>query len=211
MVETLDERRERMARARSFRKASVTTTITPEQEFLVRHQNQVQHTEEPITPGDTAVERGTVDHKRPGVVTMWKPRLDSHNRLQWYEQRQVSATSIGMLITQGWLAACPDCGGQHDNEPNSCPNRLPVKYRVCPVCGDKIYDNIADLRYEAEDEAGDPNAITSDPLENSTPETRTEFLLHVHLWNRHQRQAQMLGIPQLPEAMRDMIEGVKAL
>ena len=148
-------------------------------------------------------------HTRAGTLVMYKP-----TERQGYVPRTVSVSSIRLLIRQGWHEDCPECHKKHLNkdgvestDPNLCSAREPVAVRICPVCQKRIYDNVQ-FSEQAEDE-DDPNIIRDQALEASTPASRSLASLHLHLWVRHTRQAQMMNIPALPAAMRDMVEEAK--
>lgn len=118
-------------------------------------------------------------------------------------QHVVPGGSVRALLKQGLSLECPVCGGLHaDNNPNACPDLEPVRYRACPICGKKIYD---DRGVVAHDGGDDPNAIpTGMP---STPEARTLAKLHQHIIAYHETQARMMGLlrepaPQAVEAGR---------
>jgi hypothetical protein len=146
-------------------------------------------------------------HTRPGTTTMYKPSKDG------YQPRTVSVSALRLLLIQGWKERCPDCNsehigpdGQHSTDPNLCAARDPIAVRVCPVCTKRLYDNIGFTEdTDAEGEA-DPNVIREEAYSESTPETRTKASLDLHLWQKHPRQAQMMGVPPLPAAMSDMVE-----
>ncbi len=181
-------------------------TITPEEEFLSRNQGKVT-TRTPFHNMDGEAE---IDHTRPGVVLMWKPGADGR-----YVPRNVSETSKGLNLDNGWLIACPDCGTNHEasplpvSDPNACPARPPVAVRLCPVCSKRIPDNMGFAMKGIEDDEVDPNVIRDESYENSTPESRTRVQLNVHLWTRHPRQAQMMNIDPLPVAYREMVDNVR--
>ncbi len=145
-------------------------------------------------------------HTRAGTLIMYKP-----TETQGYVPKTVSVSAIRLLIRQGWHETCPEChkkhinkDGQESTDPNLCSARDPVAVRVCSVCSKRIYDNVG-LFKEADTE-DDPNVIEDDAYDLSTPASRTQASLNVHLWVRHTRQAQMMNVPPLPAAMREMVE-----
>ena len=77
--------------------------------------------------------------------------------------------------------------------------------RICPVCDIRIYDNVG-FRQGAEVDDGDANVIRESGYDTSTGASRTKASLDLHLWARHPRQAQMMDVPPLPTALRDMVE-----
>ena len=149
----------------------------------------------------------TITHTRPGTTTMYKPTKGG------FEPRLVSSSALRLLLNQGWKEVCPDCKGhhldkqgQHSTDPNLCSGKDPVAVRECPVCQKRIYDNVGFMEttgYEGEE---DPNVIREEAYSQSTGATRTKASLDLHLWQKHPRQAQMMGVPPLPEAMSDMVE-----
>jgi hypothetical protein len=145
-------------------------------------------------------------HNRAGTLVMYKP-----TESQGYVPRTVSVSAIRLLIRQGWHETCPEChkkhintDGQESTDPNLCSVRDPVAVRVCPVCPKRIYDNVGFS--EQADSEDDPNVIQDDAYDTSTPASRTLASLNLHLWVRHTRQAQMMNVPPLPAAMREMVE-----
>lgn len=152
----------------------------------------------------------TTTHNRPGTMIMYKP-LERGG----YAPKTVSVSALRLLLRQGWQEHCPLCKGDHINadgvastDPNLCAASDPVAVRVCPVCQKRIYDNIRFTEQAEED--GDVNVIREEAYENSTGASRTKASLDLHLWIRHSRQAQMMGVPPLPAAMQDMVGEAKA-
>ena len=141
---------------------------------------------------------------------MYKPTEN-----QGYVPRVVSGSAVRLLLRQGWQEVCPDCNSRHidksgneSTDPNLCAARDPVAVRECRVCGKRIYDNVGFS--ERDTESADPNVIEDDVYTATTGADRTRASLNLHYWLRHPRQAQMMGLPPLPAAMRDMAgEGVK--
>jgi len=133
-----------------------------------------------------------------------------------YSPRSVSASAIGLLLRQGWKEVCPDCNSRHidkngneSTSPNLCSAREKVKAGVCRVCGKKVYDNQGFMETENLD-LEDPNLIDDELYTKTTAEQRVISSLNLHYWLRHPRQAQMMALPPLPEAMRDLVEGARA-
>lgn len=192
--------------------ANVRTIPTPavrgmsdEEEFLATN------TGETITSGSTRglseddpTLGGSWEHTRPGVVLMWKMGGDGH-----YTPRTVSETSKEFNLRNGWKAKCPDCGTNHESsqlpvsDPNSCPKRTPLALRLCPVCGKRILDNMVsqtqDLEEMIDTSPDSAHIIRDDLMENTTPESRTLLSLQIHMWQRHERQAQMRNLPPIPQ------------
>jgi hypothetical protein len=182
--------------------------LSADELFMAQNTEKMERTVEDIyrATGEAAQADagGSVVHSRPSRVTMWKPTP------QGYFPRTVSssASTINMLLKEGWHAQCPDCGGQHGGGVNDCPRRAPVLFRPCPVCGKRIFDNLANL-FQAADEDDDPNAIHDEQYSTTTPASRTKIQLDTHLWTRHPRQAQMLNVDPLPVALREMVENTR--
>jgi hypothetical protein len=151
-------------------------------------------------------------HRRPGTLVMYKP-----TERQGYVPRTVSASAIRLLLNQGWKEVCPDCGQRHVNadgvestDPNLCEARPPVKVRVCRVCRKRIYDNQGFLALKEDGDLDDPNVIDDEQYTRTSPEQRTLAALNLHYWTRHPREAQMMDLPPVPDALKSMVEGVRA-
>ena len=182
---------------------------TPMQQaaFLARHQGETVELRETSSDGITT------QHNRPGTMTMYKP-TESHG----YVPRTVSVSSLPLLLKQGWSDVCPDCGKEHldrngkpSTDPNLCSAREPVAVRVCPVCHKRIYDNMTPQYANTDDSIDDdPNVIKDETFTMTTPAERTRLMLDLHLWAKHPRQAQMMGRPSLPTAMKEVADSVQA-
>ena len=151
-------------------------------------------------------------HKRPGTIVMYKPS----ERSGWLP-RTVSRHSIGPNLVHGWKEVCGDCGYRHINtegvestDPNLCSARPPVAVRVCPVCEKRIYDNVTTGPDTDQDGAEDKNVITDNPYEKSTAETRTMAGMNEHMWLRHARQAEAMGVP-LPASIREEVKAMQSV
>ena len=157
------------------------------------------------TTGEEAGVKTT--HTRPGTTTMYKPINNG------FEPRTVSVSALRLLIRQGWKEQCPLCNsahinrsGQHSTDPNLCTARDPVAVRECPACGKRIYDNVGFTENTDQKGEVDVNVIREEAYDQSTGASRTKASLDLHLWQKHPRQAQMMGVPPLPKAMSDMVE-----
>ena len=166
------------------------------------------------TQETTAGEDGTVvtTHTRPGTLIMYKP-TERHG----YVPKRVSGSAVRLLLVQGWQEVCPECSSRHvdkdgieSTDPNLCSAREPLAVRVCRVCSKRIYDNLGFTDEGESVESDDPNVIQDDVYTSTTPAQRTEASLNLHYWLRHPRQAQMMNLPPLPVAMRDMVEETRA-
>ena len=146
-------------------------------------------------------------HTRPGTTVMYKPVKNG------YEPRPVSVSALRLLLKQGWKEQCPLCNsahidknGQHSTDPNLCKAKDPVAVREGPVCQKRIYDNVGFTENADQEGEEDVNVIREEAYDQSTGASRTKASLDLHLWQKHPRQAQMMGVPPLPKAMSDMVE-----
>mgnify|MGYP001578805419 CR=1 FL=1 len=210
---TNDRRRERGPRPMASvdiidnPRVPVSTKRRPTQEtFIAQNEDRRESTRE----GDVG---GVItEHNRPGTVIMYKP-----TETQGFVPRRVSVSSLRLLLRQGWHEFCPDCKSEHldrngeaSTDPNLCSARPPVAVRECPVCRKRIYDNQGIPKREVTTaDPYDPNLIP-DEAPASTPESRTRIQLDLHLWSKHPRQAQMMGRPPLPQALREIADSVQA-
>ncbi len=183
----------------------VSAAVESSEVFLAEHEGRMQKSVEEEVTEDGPVQ---ITHSRPGTMVMYKP-----TEHQGYVPKPVSVSALRLLLRQGWKEVCPDCNGKHidkdgvaSTDPNLCSARDPIALRVCPVCQKRIYDN---MRFGEAAESDDVNVIKDDAYEGTTGASRTRVSLNLHLWVRHPRQAQMMGIEPLPVALRDMAEGAK--
>ena len=192
-----------MTTQRTRRQASVREEAVDDAFFIAQNAG-VKETTRISTQGlssDDPTLGGEVEHSRAGTLIMWKPSP------QGYFPRTVDRNAISQLLSQGWKQHCPECGGDHSADPNTCPNREPIAVTRCPVpgCRKRIYDNMA-LSIEEEGDEDDPNMIRFDQYENSTPQSRLQLQLNFHMWTRHPQQAMMRGVAPLPSALREIVE-----
>lgn len=192
--------------------ASVKITQNEPRDAISRHRSFAARNsdrfDESIDSVENADGAGAVRHSRPGTVVMYKP-----TERAGFIPRRVSVSAIDVLFRQGWQDVCPDCKGHHldrygnpSTDPNACSARDPVGVRVCPVCRKRVFDNMAMTgAMMAEDE--DPNVIVDDAYASSDPAMRTKQKLDLHLWIRHPEWAQANGVPPLPSAFREMVDG----
>lgn len=159
---------------------------------------------------ETATEEGTVvtTHKRPGTLVMYKPTERSG-----YVPKRVSGSAVRLLLNQGWHKICPECNSRHvdkngedSTDPNLCDAREPLAVRICRVCDKRIYDNLGFANTDKEVGADDPNVIQDYDYTKTSPEQRTLASLNLHYWLRHPRQAQMMNLPPLPTALKELAE-----
>lgn len=128
---------------------------------------------------------GEVAHRSDPVQIMY----DAEGR-----QRQIPEGSVRVALGQGLTLYCPHCDGLHEtDDPNACPAKKPLRYRVCPVqgCGKRIFDDPANEGSVTVAET-DENAIATELP--STPEARTQAKLEAHMLAYHEVQARMMGI-----------------
>jgi hypothetical protein len=200
--EQREEARQRAKKHNFGRKAAVTQG--PSAEALLLAQAQAKPsvvTTENITEDK---EDGNVTHTKPGLVRVYKPTAYG------YKARYIPATNVPMALSNGFLARCPDCGGECGDGPNDCPNRPKRMYRTCPVpqCGKKIFD-YEPKEIEALENDADPMAIRDDSYMQSTPELRTKAVLDKHMLMRHPNEAAAAGI--LAPAQREVQRGLRAV
>ena len=176
--------------------------------LIAQHEGRMVQSQETVESEDGGV---LTTHTRPGTLIMYKP-TEKHG----YVPKRVSGSAVRLLLRQGWRELCPDCNSRHldkdgveSTDPNLCTAREPLAVRVCRVCDKRIYDNIGFVDADEHGEDDDPNVIHDDVYANTTPEERTKASLNLHYWLRHPRQAQMMNLPPLPTAKRDMVEEAK--
>ena len=191
----------RPPRAASVKTQSLPRTVSADEEALMSNGGSIQSSQrysEEDTLGDAVI-----THTRPGRVLMWKP-LENGT----YVPRTVSESAKEQNYKNGWKFKCPECNTNHEaspyppGDPNSCPAREPLAFRVCPVCGKRVLDNMITSNFIADDSAPDADMAIKDDMEASTPESRTRVQLDRHLWQFHPRSAEMMGRPPLPVAAR---------
>ena len=173
--------------------------------FIAQHESRMVRSQETIQGEDGGV---LTTHTRPGTLVMYKP-----TERQGYVPKTVSGSAIRLLLRQGWREFCPDCNAGHFDkngvespDPNLCSARDPVKVGACRVCGKRVYDNMVATEVPEDD---DPNLIDDEMYTKTTPEQRVRASLNLHYWLRHPRQAQMMNLPPLPTALRDLVEGAQ--
>ena len=177
--------------------------------LIAQHEGRMVQSQETIESEDGGV---LTTHTRPGTLIMYKP-TERHG----YVPKRVSGSAVRLLLRQGWREVCPECNSRHldadgveSTDPNLCGAREPLAVRVCRVCDKRIYDNIGFTDTDKEVESDDPNVIQDETYADTTPEQRTQASLNLHYWIKHPRQAQMMNVPPLPVAMRDMVEETRA-
>ena len=172
--------------------------------FIAQHEGRMVRDEDRAQDEDG--NHVTTTHTRPGTLVMYKP-----TEKQGYVPKVVSGSAVRLLLRQGWREFCPDCNGRHidkngveSSDPNLCSARDPVKVGVCRVCDKRVFDNQG---FTEMPESDDPNVIDDEMYTRTTPEQRVRAALNLHYWLRHPRQAQMMNLPPLPTALRDLVEG----
>ena len=138
--------------------------------------------------------KATLRHETSRKIIMFK--YADNGRVQ---RKEVPSANLQMLMENGWLWECPDCGTDCYDDPNACPRRDPVKYRECPVCFKKFHD-YGVTKANTEDTDDDVNRImdVSTPKNSpSTPESRTLQALNMHIAAYHPEEAASRGLSQL--------------
>lgn len=205
MNETLQQRRDRAARAT---KVTGATVISDDESFALEYDGKkvIETFDVPVPGGELQGRQGEAAipgmHSHSARVVMYKPDGRGH-----FSPRIVDANAIKQLMENGFRPSCPECNGQHGTNPNECPGRDAVKMRECPVCGKRIFDNM-DLLPTAPSDQDDPNLIRDDAYLSSTPETRTKVLLDTHIWAKHPQSARIMNLTPLPEPSKEMLEAI---
>lgn len=187
--------------------------MTAEEAFMVKEVASESSVTHQGPDADNLTTGTTIQHERRGRVLMWKPGGDGR-----YTPREVAENSRAILMGQGWKFACPDCGTNHEDsqyppeDPNSCPGRQAIAWSQCPVCGKRQFDNMQWKTVETNPDASDASAMVVDEeANNSTPRERVLLIRNLHMWSRHPRQSQMMNIPPLPTALREIVDGMRAV
>ncbi len=183
---------QREAQSRRMKAPQVTIGPTEEQLIIAQHQGKIDVSQEDIFELASKREAGQEDsgsitHQRPGTVRLYKPTA------RGYSPRNVPVTNLPSLLANGWKSKCPDCGGDCGPDPNACPGREKMGFRVCPVpsCGKKIHDFQAEEAVEVD---VDPNLIKDGAYIESTPATRTKAAMDIHILARHPQEARAAGL-----------------
>ncbi len=199
-----------MAHARSFRRPTA-RSVTEEEAFLAQEIGEETTTTQLPADSDGLTTGTSIEHTTRGRVLMWKPGADGK-----YTPREVAENSRPELVKQGWKFRCPDCNTNHEQsqyppeDPNSCPAREPIAWTACPVCGKRQFDNMQWKSAEVDLYASDADAmVVDDALNSTTPRDRVMLVRNLHMWTRHPRQSQMMGIAQLPSALREIVDGAR--
>ncbi len=201
--EQREEARQR-AKRHNFGKKAVVTQGPSDEALLV-----AQATAAPavVTKDDISDEgeRATVTHTKTGRTRVYKPTAYG------YKARYIPNTNVPMALSNGFLAKCPDCGGECGDGVNDCPNRPKRMYRICPVpqCGKQIFDFEQKDIDALEGDEGDPMAIKDDAYMQSTPELRTKAVMDKHMLAIHPNEAAAAGI--LAPAQREVQHGLRAV
>ncbi len=193
--------KERMAKVRAAKAAKQSTgVIDPATEFLALNQGRMVTDQQAVPDeasgltGGASVQPGTIVHKRPAGVTMYKP----DGRGGYTPRNNIPASAIGMNLANGWFVHCPECGGDHDTmDPNECPAHEPIATAFCPICPKQIWDNR--LPPTPVDHSDNPNVVRLE-FNNSTPQTRLKATMDVHIWMKHPQQARILGLDPLVQS-----------
>lgn len=136
-------------------------------------------TTEEVTDRPSGVTSATVQREADDLVSMY----DREGR-----RRLIPEGSVRVVLAEGLSLECPYCNSEHESDdPNACPELPKLKYRKCPVCGRRVYDDRAIAEIEE-----DPLAIPT-PLPN-TPEDRTRAKLDEHIIAYHRTHARQMGL-----------------
>ncbi len=201
--EQREEARQRAKKHNFGKKATVTQGPSEEALLLAQAQGKPSVvTTDNISEED---ETGTVTHTKPGLVRVYKPTPFG------YKARYIPATNVPMALKNGFLARCPDCGGECGDGANDCPQRPKRMYRTCsvPQCGKKIFDFEQQEIDALEGDQNDPMAIRDDAYMQSTPELRTKAVMDKHMLLIHPNEAAAAGI--LAPAQREVQRGLRAV
>lgn len=130
-----------------------------------------------------------VTHKSDPLITMY----DADGM-----PRSVPEGSVRVCLSEGLFLECPICSGEHpDNSPNACPGRDAVKFRRCPVCGKRFFDDRASAAAMDDTEEG---LIPTDLP--ATPEARTKAKVDAHMVVYHEDAARRAGLLTAAEVRR---------
>jgi hypothetical protein len=172
--------------------------LSNEEAFILKNEDDTKVQTRERGPGGT-----TITHEAPGRIMLWKPMADGVT----YTPRTVSKSSIGQNLRLGWLTECPQCKTNHEEspyppeDPNSCPAREPIAWTRCPVatCRKRLFDNLsASVDDYADTTPVDGEAfIALEGTNLSTPQQRLNHVFLMHMWHRHEREAQLRNLPPL--------------
>lgn len=185
---------------RSGRRAKTEIYVSEDQQFLAEQMARPRQARQSSIEGEAEglSSGGVVTHTPTNTVTMYKPTP------QGFMPRTVPVTSIPINLAAGWKRVCPDCAGHHGSNPNECPGREGVAYRICPVCPTdpephRVYDNRIYAYDPANVDTSDPNFIQDEAYAATTPAQRTKAALDWHIWNRHPQEAREMGLPPISQ------------
>lgn len=150
----------------------------------------------------------TVTHAHPKNVVLY------FNTEHGWVGREVPGQLLGELLRSGARDTCGDCegdcypgrdgNGQVISSINACPARDKQRaIRQCPVCGRMVPDPRGKNTNQQRERISpnDPNLIEDDSYGASTPASRTDGLLKIHIATFHKADAAAYGI-RLEESNR---------
>jgi hypothetical protein len=164
-----------------------------------------------LSPDDQQyAEEVNVSHKRGSRIILYKPIVTKGRQVLGYARKEVSAHVLGVLIEQGWIAACPNCGSDCGGGPNDCPGQEKRKFRRCLECGKRFYDpGASDVRddryYGADDEEFE---IDMEVEQGDSPEARTLDMLLTHYEGYHPTEMRRRGLTRPKPAVDASLRGV---
>lgn len=236
MPEMTDEQRreigERLRRGRELaaarREAGEDDGLTPspEQLLIASSEGKVEMTSEdlfalqtrdsggrvaPVAQREREHQGASITHQTSALVRVYKPT-------DWgYTPRTIPASNLSMVIRNGWLAACPDCGRANcsvNGDPNDCPGRPKRMFRECPLgarCNNgkpkRMYDPLPTSLVH-EESPTDPFQISDGAYDQSTPASRTLNIVRAHVLAFHPQEAPEYGfypIASAPAGMNPLV------
>jgi hypothetical protein len=172
-------------------------TLSDEEVFVLENEDDTK-----VQTRQAAAGGVTITHETAGRMLLWKP-MESGS----YTPRTVSKSSISQNLRLGWKPRCPECGTNHEDspyppgDPNACPEREPIAWTRCPVatCRKRLFDNLGraqDVTDNTDAEDGEA-FVALEGTDQSTPEQRLHHAFLMHMWHRHEREAQLRNLPAL--------------
>ena len=190
--------------------------ISREEAFAAANRDSVRESTQTFNNPEGG--EANITHTGAERILMWKPVIDDRNIVRDFVTRAVPVSHIDLNLFNGWRSSCPACETNHEDsplppsDPNSCPAKDKVAVRFCPVpgCGKRILDNQGWVGERQGITVDGEEVISNDDMTSlTTPAERTEQLVKIHLWMRHPKQAQMMGIPELQGSYRDAVNAIR--
>lgn len=169
-------------------------TVSEEESFLARMKGEgARTTREDATTltGESSLGQDnsvTVEHKSGGTAILYR-----HEVWGGWTPVTVPRAAVSNMIGAGFRINCGDCQGHHGPNPNECPGREPLQYRVCPQpgCSKQFHDIEID---EGEDEGTDPMRIVDAQSKPTTAAERTMSRMNQHIRAFHEGLAYQRGL-----------------